>query len=92
MDFLPFRQRARVHIAEAAFAKIGDSHGASVPQIALAWCACQGKPCPSILIGVSKTSQLDDNIGALGVTLTTEEIRAARCSGPSFRPSIQTGS
>ncbi len=72
MDFLPFDKEHGFHIAEL-LRQIGDSHGASVPQTALAWLLAK-KAVSSILIGVSKTSQLDDNIGALGVTLTTEEI------------------
>ena len=72
MDFLPFDKEHGFHIAEL-LGKIGDSHGASVPQIALAWLLAK-KAVSSILVGISKTSQLDDNIGALGVTLTAEEI------------------
>ncbi len=72
MDFLPFDKERGFHIAEL-LRKIGDSHGASVPQVALAWLLAK-KAVSSILIGVSKTSQLGDNIGALGVTLTSEEI------------------
>jgi len=50
--------------------------------------ACQ-KAVSSILIGVSRFPARR-HIGALGVTLTTEEI-ALLDARPSFRPCIQTG-
>ena len=72
MDFVPFDKEHGFQIAEM-LRKIGDSHGATVPQVALAWLLAK-QAVSSILIGVSKISQLEDNVGALNVVLTTEEV------------------
>lgn len=48
-------------------------HGASVAQVAIAWLL--SKPAvTSVLIGSTKRSQLDDNLKAVGVLLTPEEL------------------
>jgi aryl-alcohol dehydrogenase-like predicted oxidoreductase len=52
---------------------IAGRHKATVAQAALAWLL--GKPhVTSILLGASKVSQLDDNLGSLNVVLTTPEM------------------
>jgi diketogulonate reductase-like aldo/keto reductase len=46
----------------------------TVAQVALAWLL--GKPhVTSILLGASKVSQLDDNLGSLNVVLTAAEMK-----------------
>ena len=53
--------------------KIAAAHNASVAQVALAWILA--KPFVStILLGASKTAQLEDNLGALNVTLSASEL------------------
>ena len=52
---------------------IAASHGATVPQVALAWLLA--KPAVStVIIGARKLSQLQDNLGASDVRLTEEDI------------------
>jgi len=52
---------------------IADAHGASVAQVALAWLL--SKPfVSSVLIGASKLSQLDDNLGSVDLALDAEEL------------------
>lgn len=52
---------------------LAKAHGKTVAQIALAW--VQGRPgVTSTIIGARTVEQLDDNLGALDVELTTEEI------------------
>jgi len=53
--------------------EIGQSRGASVAQIAIAWLLAKSA-VSSVIIGASKAHQLDDNVGAMNVTLTPEEL------------------
>lgn len=53
---------------------IGDKHGATPAQVALAWLLAQ-KPWIVPLFGTRKLSRFDENIGALELELTTEELR-----------------
>jgi aryl-alcohol dehydrogenase-like predicted oxidoreductase len=53
--------------------EIGDAHGASVARVALAWLLA--KPAVmSIIIGAKTMEQLDDNLAAVDLALTPEEI------------------
>lgn len=53
--------------------KIGNRCGATVAQVALAWLLL--KPhVASILLGASKISQLEDNLGALNVQISSDEL------------------
>ncbi|MEO8801102.1 MAG: aldo/keto reductase, partial [Polyangiaceae bacterium] len=67
-----------------ALEAIAKTHGKSVAQIALAW--VQGRPgVTSTIIGARTIEQLDDNLGALDVTLTTDEIASLdKLTKPSF--------
>jgi aryl-alcohol dehydrogenase-like predicted oxidoreductase len=52
---------------------IADARGVSVSQIALAWLL--SKPhVTSVIIGVKRIEQLEDNLGAIDITLTEEEL------------------
>ena len=51
------------------------SRGISVAQIALAWLLHQ-PVVTSVIVGARKIEQLEDNLGAAGVTLTEEELKA----------------
>ena len=54
--------------------QIGDAKGVSVARIALAWLLA--KPAVmSVIIGDKMVEQLDDNLAATEVTLTTEEMK-----------------
>jgi len=49
------------------------SRNASVAQIAIAWLLA--KPAvSSVIIGASKTQQLEDNVGAMNIDLSPEEL------------------
>ena len=52
---------------------ISEETGRSVPQIALAWLLSR-PTVSSVIIGARNESQLKDNIGAIGWTLSTEQI------------------
>ena len=54
---------------------IAEELGISMPQLALAWCLRQPN-VSSVIIGASKPSQVDDNAGASGVTLSQETLKA----------------
>ena len=47
--------------------------GKSVPQVALRW-LLQRPAVSSVIVGAKKLSQLDDNMGAVGWSLTDEEV------------------
>jgi len=72
-DILPFDKEAGFKLVDR-LREIGKAHDASVAQIALAWLLA--KPVvASIIIGASKISQLQDNLGALKVKLTESELK-----------------
>jgi len=52
---------------------ISGRHQATVAQVALAWLLAK-QFVSTILLGASKMSQLEDNLGALDVNLTTAEV------------------
>ena len=71
-DFPPVDKEAG-YTAVEAMDEIAASHGATVPQVALAWLLA--KPAVStVIIGARKLSQLEDNLGASDVRLTGEDM------------------
>ena len=90
-DALPFDKERGFALVET-MRGIGEAHGGSVAQVALAWLL--SKPdVSSILIGASKLSQLDDNLGAVDIRLTAEDLTtldAAMPHTPSFVTWIST--
>ena len=56
---------------------VGNRHGASPAQVALAWLLAQ-KPWIVPLFGTRKLERLDENLGALTVNLTPEDLREIR--------------
>jgi aryl-alcohol dehydrogenase-like predicted oxidoreductase len=71
-EFLPANRDALYALIDQMQA-MGAKRNATVAQIALAWLLA--KPyVTSVLFGASKMSQLEDNLGALNVTLTAEEV------------------
>jgi aryl-alcohol dehydrogenase-like predicted oxidoreductase len=62
---------------------IAEARGVSVPQIALAWLLA--KPhVTSVIIGAKRVEQLEDNLGAVDVLLTADEL--ARLDAVSALP------
>jgi aryl-alcohol dehydrogenase-like predicted oxidoreductase len=53
--------------------KIADRRHGSIAQVALAWMLSK-QFVTSILLGASKPSQLEDNLGALNLSLTKDEL------------------
>ena len=71
-DFPPV-DRDRAWKCVEVMREVGDAHGASVARVALAWLLA--KPAVmSIIIGAKTLEQLDDNLAAVDLTLTPEEI------------------
>jgi aryl-alcohol dehydrogenase-like predicted oxidoreductase len=71
-DFIPFDKERGYDLVEV-MRRIGTAHKATVAQVALAWLLT--KPYVStVLVGASKVSQLDDNLGAAEVKLSGEEV------------------
>ena len=73
-DFPPLNKEKGFDVLDA-LTKVAARHGASVPQIALAWILA--KPSvTSVIIGARKLPQLDDNLKAIDVALTPEDLQA----------------
>jgi aryl-alcohol dehydrogenase-like predicted oxidoreductase len=71
-DIIPF-DRERGYDVVARLKVIGDGHGATPAQVALAWLLA--KPhVTSVLMGASREDQLVDNLGAVGLQLRPEEV------------------
>ena len=56
-----------------AVGEIAEARGVSYPQIALAWVRAQ-PTVSSVIIGARTLEQFEDNMGAAGIDLTTEEL------------------
>jgi aryl-alcohol dehydrogenase-like predicted oxidoreductase len=71
-DMLPY-DREKGHAVVDRLKALGAAHQATSAQVALAWLLA--KPhVTSILLGANKMSQLEDNLGASQVKLTTEQV------------------
>lgn len=73
-DILPFDRERGYDVVEK-LRKIGHSHQASPAQVALAWLLSRSS-VTSVLVGASKIQQLEDNLGALSLTLSVDELAA----------------
>jgi aryl-alcohol dehydrogenase-like predicted oxidoreductase len=73
-DFPPIDKDKAYGIVDA-MRKVADGHGVSVAQIALAWVLAHDV-VTSVIIGARKLEQLDDNLKAVDVTLSSEEVKA----------------
>jgi aryl-alcohol dehydrogenase-like predicted oxidoreductase len=73
-DFPPVNKEKGFDILDA-IAPIAKAHGVSIAQVALAWILANGA-VTSVIIGARKLPQLDDNLKAIDVTLTPEEMAA----------------
>lgn len=71
-DFPPIDKDVGYDVVDA-LAEIATAHGATVPQIALAWLLA--KPVvTSVIIGAKRPDQLADNLGAVDIELTAEQL------------------
>ena len=57
-----------------AMQPIAEAHGVSIAQIALAW-LLHKEAVTSVIIGAKRIEQLEDNLAAIDVTLTPEEVQ-----------------
>src|SRR3954453_8050140 len=73
-DFPPINKDKGFAILDV-LGPIATAHGATVPQIALAWILANAA-VTSVIIGARKLSQLDDNLKAIDVTLTADDMHA----------------
>lgn len=83
-DFPPIDE-ARGFDAVHALDQIAKAKGVTIAQVALAWLLAQ-PGVTSIIIGANKMSQLEDNLKAADLQLTTEEIQ--QLSSTTAPPSI----
>ena len=73
-DMLPY-DREKGHQVVDRLRSIGKTHNATVAQVALAWVL--SKPfVSSILLGANKVSQLEDNLGAADLKISTTDLAA----------------
>jgi len=73
-DFPPVDKEKGYAILDVLTA-IAQAHGATVPQIALAWILAN-PAVTSVIVGARRTAQLDDNLKSVDVTLTTDDMKA----------------
>ncbi|WP_299918668.1 aldo/keto reductase [uncultured Roseobacter sp.] len=73
-DFPPIA-KDRAYDAIDVMRAIAKDKGCSVPQVALAWLLHQ-KVVTSVILGAKRPEQLADNVGAVEVTLSSEDIAA----------------
>jgi aryl-alcohol dehydrogenase-like predicted oxidoreductase len=73
VDFLPMDKELAFSVVEK-MRTIAQRHNASVAQVALAWVLAR-PAVTSVIIGATKSSQLEDNLGAIKVKLAPEELQ-----------------
>ncbi len=73
LDMLPYDKSKGYDVVDALRA-VAAAHGASPAQIALAWLMTKHSVA-SVLIGANKMSQLEDNLGAVNVKLSEDDIK-----------------
>jgi len=71
-DIIPFDREHGYDVVEK-LREIGRQHHASPAQVALAWLLSRPS-VTSILVGASKMSQLQDNLGAVSLVLSADEL------------------
>jgi aryl-alcohol dehydrogenase-like predicted oxidoreductase len=86
-DFPPV-DKDRAWACVAAMREVGDAHGVSVARVALAWLLAKPQVM-SVIIGAKTVEQLDDNLAAVNLTLSSEEI--ARLDSVSDLPGEYPG-
>src|SRR3954465_6868479 len=73
-DFPPVNKEKGFAILDALL-PIAKAHGVTVPQVALAWILANDV-VTSVIIGARKIAQLEDNLKAIDVTLTADDMKA----------------
>ena len=73
-DFPPIDKDRAYDIIDSMRA-IAEAKGVTVAQVALAWLLHQ-QPVTSVIIGAKRLDQLEDNLGAVDVALTADELGA----------------
>lgn len=73
-DF-PVVDKPRAFRCVDAMRPIAEKHGATVPQVALAWLLSR-PAVSSVIIGAKTVAQLNDNLGATRLTLDTDDLKA----------------
>jgi aryl-alcohol dehydrogenase-like predicted oxidoreductase len=86
-DFPPV-DKDRAWACIAAMREVGETHGVSVARVALAWLLAKPQVM-SVIIGAKTVEQLDDNLAAVNLTLSAEEI--ARLDAVSDLPAEYPG-
>ena len=71
-DFLPFDKEQGFALVDR-MRNIAAAHDASVSRVAIAWLLAK-RGVTSVLLGASKQSQLDDNLGAAELGLSDAEV------------------
>lgn len=71
-DFPPIDKEKAYDVVEL-LDEIAADKGASIPQLALAW-LLQQDGVTTAIIGAKKMSQLEDNLGAVGIEFTDDEL------------------
>jgi aryl-alcohol dehydrogenase-like predicted oxidoreductase len=71
-DFPPVDKEKGFAILDV-LASIAGAHGATVPQVALAWILANDA-VTSVIIGARKIAQLDDNLKAIDIVLSADEM------------------
>jgi aryl-alcohol dehydrogenase-like predicted oxidoreductase len=71
-DILPFDKEKGFALVDS-LRQLATRHGATVAQVAIAWLLAKDA-VSSVLLGASKLSQLEDNLKALEVNLSADEL------------------
>jgi aryl-alcohol dehydrogenase-like predicted oxidoreductase len=72
-SFVPFDKEAGYRVV-AALKKVAERHGVSPARVALAWVLAQ-PAISSVIVGARRVEQLEDNIGAVDLRLSDEDLR-----------------
>lgn len=85
-DFPPIDKERGYDLVEALDV-LAKAKGATIPQLALSWVA-QQRGISSVIVGAKRISQLEDNLGAVDIEWTEEELAslAERTAPPSVYP------
>jgi aryl-alcohol dehydrogenase-like predicted oxidoreductase len=73
-DFPPVNKEKGFAILDA-LSTVAAVHGATVPQVALAWILANDA-VTSVIIGARKIAQLDDNLKSVDLTLSADDLKA----------------
>jgi len=71
-DFPPVDKQKGYDVVDV-MKKVADAHGATVAQVALAW-VLANEAVTTVIIGARNLTQLDDNIGAVELELTDDDL------------------